>query len=232
MFNTIDTDGRPLTLEPVVRPVISLKLGLNRGSSLDRALRVAGEQRPAAQALAKLAPYDAVQMDRSILTEGLAAIQPSSNRDALLFAPVSFSTLDAARSRREALALLTEAQARLGGRLVLEITALDSGLPPSRLIDVLTAVRPVCRTVYARLRPERKAIMALTDCALAGAAIEASDLADPEDADALTRIRLVLRAIGPRLLIHNLRTMAAINAARAAGITYASLDIARLGGRA
>ena len=64
------------------------------------------------------------------------------------------------------------------------------------------------------------------------ARVEASDLADPQDDKALTRIRLVLRAVGPRMLIHNLRTVNAINAAREAGVTYGALDIAGLGGHA
>ena len=99
-----------------------------------------------------------------------------------------------------------------------------------RLVDTLAFLQPITRAVFARVKLERRAIAALTGCGLAGASLEAADLPDPEDEKALIRTRLALGAVGPRMLIHTLRTMAAINAARAAGITYASLDITGFGG--
>ena len=230
MFTRIDIDGRSLTFEPVVRPVIALKGGAARGVAIDRVLRSDAEHKPAGAAVARLSEYDAQELDRHLLAEGLAAITEAEARDKALFAPVTFASLATPRARREILPPLLAAQARLGAHLVIEITTLDAGLPPSRLVEVLAAIRPTCHTVFARLRPERRAIKALVDCGLDGAAIEASDLDDAEDAKALTRIRLVLRAIGSRMLIHNLRSVTAINAAREAGVTYGALDIAGLGG--
>jgi hypothetical protein len=229
MFTRIDLDGRSLTFEPVVRPVIALKGGAARGVAIDRALKSDDGPKPAGAALARLSEYDAQELDRALLTAGLAAVGEAEAHDKALFAPVTFASLATPRARRDILPLLLAAQARLGAHLVVEITTLDPGLPPSRLVEVLAAIRPTCHTVFA-LRPERRAIKALVDCGLDGAAIEASDLDDPEDAKALTRVRLVLRAIGSRMLIHNLRSVNAINAAREAGATYGALDIAGLGG--
>jgi len=97
-------------------------------------------------------------------------------------------------------------------------------------VEVLSLLRPACRTVFARIKVERRAIRAITDCTLAGVAIEAAHIADPEDEDLLTRVRLVLANVGPRMLLHNLRSTAAIHAAHGAGISYASLDLAHMGG--
>lgn len=230
MFTRIDLDGRSLTFEPVVRPVIALKGGAARGVAIDRVLKSDNEHKPAGAAVARLSEYDAQGLDRDLLAAGLAAVSEAEARDKALFAPVTFASLATPRARREILPLLLAEQARLGAHLVVEITTLDAGLPPSRLVEVLAAIRPTCHTVFARLRPERRTIKALVDCGLDGAAIDASDLDDPEDAKALTRIRLVLRAIGSRMLIHNLRTVNAINAGREAGVTYGALDIAGLGG--
>lgn len=232
MFTRIDLDGRSLTFDPVVRPVIALVGGAARGVTIDRVLKSEGELKPANAAVARLSEYDAQELDRILLAAGLAAVDESQVRDKALFAPVTFASLATPRARREILPMLAEAQTRLGAHIVLEVTTLDPGLPSSRLVEAMAAVKPVCRTVFARLRPERRAIRALSDCGLDGAAIEAADLDDPEDAQALTRIRLVLRAIGPRMIVHNLRTVNAINAAREAGVTYGSLDIAGLGGTA
>jgi len=230
-ISAIAPKGRVLAFEPILRPVVALKSGRTRGSALDRLLREGGEEKPAEAGLARLSSYDIEQVDRSLLGEGLTGTRTlhGDGRAPLLFAPVAFCTLASTRSRRAVLGTLAEAQMRLGARLVLEITHLDPGLPPSRLVEVLALLRPTCRVVFARIRIERRAIMALTDCTLAGASIEAAHIADPEDEDLLTRIRLALASIGPRMLLHAVRTTAALHAAQGAGISYASLDLAHLG---
>jgi len=205
MFIKIDIDGRRLTFEPIVRPVIALQGGMARGVAIDRALKSDDEPRPAGAAVARLSEYDAHDLDRALAGAGLAAVNEVQARDKALFAPVTFASL-ATPARCEIPPRLVTAQNRLAAHLVLEVTTPDPGLPPSRLVEVLTAVRPVCGMIFARLRPERWAIEALSNFGLAGASIEASDQADPQDHKALTRIRLDLRAVGLRMLIHNLRT--------------------------
>jgi len=210
---------------------MALKSGRTRGSVLDRLMREDGEEKPAEPGLARLSTYDIEQVDRGLLSEGLAQAKAlhGEGRAPLLFAPAAFETLAGPRGRRDVVEMLTDAQRRLNARLVLEITHLDPGLPPSRLVEVLGLLRPLCKVVFARIKLERRAIMALTDCSLAGAAVEAAHIADPEDEDLLTRVRLVMASIGPRMLLHNLRTTAAIHAAHEAGISYASLDLSLLG---
>jgi hypothetical protein len=230
-ISAIAPEGRILVFDPILRPVMALRSGRTRGSVLDRMLHEDGEEKPADSGLARLSSYDIEQVDRRLLSEGLAQAKTlhGDSRSPLLFAPAAFATLASPRSRRDVVEQLADAQKRLNARLVLEITHLDPGLPPSRLVEVLGLVRPVCKVVFARIKVERRAIMALTDCTLAGAAVEAAHLADPEDVELLTRVRLVLASIGPRMLLHNLRSTAAINAAHEAGISYASLDLTHMG---
>jgi len=231
-ISAIAPTGRVLTFDPILRPVVALRSGRTRGSVLDRVLHEDGEEKPAGPGLGRLSSYDIEQVDRGLLSEGLAQAKKlhGDGRSPLLFAPAAFATLASPRSRRDVVGLLAEAQARLNARLVLEITHLDPGLPPSRLVEVLGLLRPTCRVVFARIKVERRAIMALTDCTLAGASVEAAHIADPEDEDLLTRVRLVLASVGPRMLLHNLRSTAAIHAAHGAGISYASLDLSQLSG--
>lgn len=229
-ISAITPNGRVLVFAPIMRPVMALKSGRTRGSALDRLMFEDGEEKPASAGLARLADYDAEQIDISLLSEGLgrAASLHGEGRAPLLFAPATFATLASSRGRREVLAIVGEAQARLNARFVLEITHLDPGLPPSRLVQVLSLLTPVCKVVFAQVRLERRALKALVNCTLAGASLEAARLADPEDEELLTRVRLVLAGIGPRMMLHNLRSTAAINAAHAAGISYASLDLAHM----
>jgi hypothetical protein len=226
MFTRIDAEARALSFAPVVRPVIALASGALRGAAIDRTVLSGDEVRPCGPAIDRLSAYDAEQLDAWVVASGLDLVEPAQVRGAVLYAPVTYATLSASRGRRAVLDLLAAAQARRAARLALEVTNLDPGLPPSRLIELLVAVKPICPTVLARLRPARRAIGALRRCGLAGAAVEAADLGEPADVAALTRLALMLQTIGPRLLAHSLRSIAAINAARAAGFTYASLDIA------
>jgi hypothetical protein len=222
-----------MAFAPVLRPVVALKSGRTRGSLLDRLMREGGEEKPADSGLGRLSEYDIEQIDRNLLETGLTAVKVlhGEERSKVLFVPAAFSSLASSRGRREILGLIGDAQARLKARVVLEVSHLDPGLPPSRLVEVLAQLRPTCRTVFARMKPDRQAIMALADCALAGVAIQASDLKTPEDEDFLTKIRLVMQTVGPRLILHNLRSTAAINAAHAAGVSYASLDLTQMGGK-
>jgi len=220
-----------MTFATVLRPVMALKSGKTRGSFLDRVLFEGEEEKPAEPGMARLSPYDIEQIDVSLLKAGLTDVVQlhGEERSPLLFVAVAYATLASPRGRREVLTQLAEAQQRLNARVILELTHLDPGLPPSRLVELLGLVRPTCKTVFARIRPERQAIIAVTDCALGGVSLESSDLKTPEDEDYLTRVRLVMRSVGPRMMLHNLRTTAAINVAHAAGITYASLDLTHTG---
>jgi len=233
-ISAITPKGQVLSFDPILRPVMALKSGATRGSALDRVMREDGEEKPAGSGLARLSTYDIEQVDRGILNEGLSPAKAlhGEGRSPLLFLPAAFCTLSAPRARREVLEMAKDAQRRLNARMVLEITHLDPGLPPSRLVELVGQVRPVFSVVFARIKVERRAIAAVTGCALAGAAVEAAHINDPEDAELLTRVRLVMAAVGPRMLLHNVRTTAAINAAHSAGISYASLDLTHMGGEA
>jgi hypothetical protein len=229
-ISAITPKGRVLAFEPILRPVVALKSGKTRGSALDRLMFEDGEEKPSGPGLARLTDYDTEQVDVALLSEGLGRSKAlhGDGRAPLLFAPTTFRTIVAPRGRREVLKIIQEVQERLGARVVLEVTHLDHGLPPSRLVEVLTLLRPTCKVVFARVELERRALRAVADCMLAGASLEAARLADPEDEELLTRVRLVLAGVGPRMMLHNLRTTAAINAAHAAGISYASLDLTHM----
>jgi hypothetical protein len=233
MISATTPQGRVLAFAPVLRPVVALKSGKTRGSLLDRLLREGGEEKPADAGLSRLTEYDVEQIDRNLLETGLTAIKVLHGQEPekVLFVPAAFSTLASPRGRREILSLIDLAQTRLGARVILEVSHLDPGLPASRLVEVLAHIRPTCAGVFARMKPDRQAIKALADCTLAGVAIQASDLKSPEDEEFLTKIRLVMQTVGPRLILHNLRTVAAMNAAHAAGVSYASLDLTLMGGK-
>ncbi len=229
-ISAITPKGRVLAFEPILRPVMALKSGKTRGSALDRLMFENGEEKPSGPGLSQLTDYDIEQVDVALLGEALGRAKTlhGGGRAPLLFAPASFRTLAAPRGRREVLGIVREVQERLNARVVLEVTHLDPGLPPSRLVEVLALLCPTCKVVFARVELERRALRAVVGCSLAGASLEAARIADPEDEELLTRVRLVLAGVGPRMMLHNLRTTAAINAAHAAGVSYASLDLTHM----
>jgi hypothetical protein len=79
--------------------------------------------------------------------------------------------------------------------------------------------------VLARTLPRVGPVRQLEGCGFTGAAIEADRLEAAEDEDEMLRRVLMLQAIGPAVLIHGVRSVAGLTAARGAGASWASLDI-------
>ena len=108
---------------------------------------------------------------------------------------------------------------------LIEIADLDPGVPPSRLIEVVSLIKPFCLGVLARVRPSRKALDAVRGCGLKGLILEAGGLGrtDAETATLLKAFAEAAHGIAPNLIVHGLNDIRMIEAARAAGLTHASV---------
>lgn len=220
--------GRRLQLSGVLRPVIALGEGALRGRA---ASCVVGVQQPDG----RLAPVEAralnavdlERLDHAVIEKAFAAIAPTpeGERPPLLFLPVSWSSLRVARSRRRLMRLVAAGQVRLRTIVLCEVTGIEPGTPQAALREMAGEIQPIFRGVLARTTTARKAIRELVDCGLTGAAIEAAALGDAEDSEAMLRSVLALQKIGPGVLVHAVRSVAALTAVRAAGASWASLDI-------
>lgn len=222
------SSGLRLHLSGVLRPLIALGEGVLRGRA---ASCFVSEQQPDG----RLAPvvgrsFNAVDLERldlAVMEKAFAATEPTpeGERPPLLVLPLSWPSLRNVRSRRRLLRLAAEGQVRLRNLILCEVTGVEPGTPQAALREMTGQVQPIFRGVLARTTPSRKAIRELVDCGFTGATVEAAALGDTEDAPAMLRTILALQKIGPGVLVHAVRSVAGMTAVRAAGASWASLDI-------
>lgn len=220
--------GRPLQATGFLRPVIALSEGALRGRA---GTYVVTEQRPDG----RLAPVvgsalnavDQERIDLAVIERAFAAAEPMvpGGRAPLLVLPLSWSSVRNSRTRRKLLRAAAEGQVKLRNLPVCEITGIESGTPQAALREATGQLQPIFRGVLARATPNRRVIRDLTDCGFTGATVEAAALADAEDEAAMLRTVLALQKIGPGVLVHAVRSVAGLTAVRAAGASWASLDI-------
>jgi hypothetical protein len=235
-FETVlaGASGRALRVEGQWRPVIGLGEGRLRGHLLHVDVREShGALGETAVDRSALNPVDAERIDLAAAEQGLAALTPFEATDTppLVFLPTAWTTARAPRARRRLLQITGQAQARLRMLPVAEMLGLDAGVPPSQVREAAGLLQPIFRGVLARAALKRGRQADLTDCGLTGAAVEAGDLGECRDAPAMLRTVLTLQRIGPGVMLHSLRSVAALHAARVAGARWASLDIVQAGWR-
>jgi hypothetical protein len=224
--------GRPLRLEGLWRPVIGLGEAAFRGHVLHLDVREslsAVDSRPVD--FAALNPVDLERIDLAAAEHGFAALPEAeaSEHPPLAFLGVSWSTARTPRARRRLLQIAAKSQVRLKTLPVCEIHGLEPGAPASVVRETAGLLQPIFRGVLVRISPKRLRSLGLADCGLTGAAVEAGDLAESRDQAAMLRTVLSLQRVGPGVMLHSLRSVAALSAARAAGARWASLDIVRSG---
>ncbi|MBI5942221.1 MAG: hypothetical protein HY859_17570 [Caulobacterales bacterium] len=220
--------GRPLQAAGFLRPVIALSEGALRGRA---GTYVVTEQQPDGR-LAPIVPsalnaIDQERLDLAVIERAFAVAEPMApgGRPPLLVLPLSWSSVRNSRIRRKLLRAAAEGQVRLRNLPVCEITGIESGTPQAALREAAGQLQPIFRGVLARATPNRRVIRDLTDCGFTGATVEAAALGDIEDGPAMLRTVLALQKIGPGVLVHAVRSVAGLTAVRAAGASWASLDI-------
>ena len=220
--------GRPLLARGFLRPVIALGEGALRGRA---GAYVVSEQQPDG----RLAPVtgsalnaiDQERLDLAVIEKAFSVAEPMAEggRPPLLVLPLSWSSVRNSRSRRKLLRLAAEGQVKLRNLPVCEITGIETGTPQAALREATGQLQPIFRGVFARATPDRRVIKDLTDCGFTGATVEAAALADAENEAAMLRTVLALQKIGPGVLVHAVRSVAGLTAVRAAGASWASLDL-------
>ncbi|WGM37342.1 hypothetical protein [Caulobacter sp. NIBR1757] len=218
--------GVDLIIDGRLRPAIGLKEGSLRGRALSyRLIEADGAKRRLS--LASLNTVDAERVDLAVLDAAFAALEPPvpGERPPLMMIPLSWSTLRAEKSRRRLLRRVATGQIDHGVLALCEVVGLEPGVPPAALREAVGALKPIFRGVLARTPSQASVLGHLADCGFTGAAVEADRIDNAEDEAAMLRRVLLLQTIGPGVLIHGVRSVAGLAAARGAGASWASLDI-------
>lgn len=218
--------GVALNLAGVLRPVIGLRQGGLRGRALVYGLE---ETEAAGRRVdpAALNAVDAERLDLGVAERAFTALGPAAAGEdiPLLFLPVTWTTARSERGRLKLLRRVAAAQIEHRCACVCELVGFDEGAPLSVLRDTCGRLTPIFRGVLARIEPSAAAVARLQGGGLSGVSIESSRLEAASDPEVMLRRVLSLQTIGPGVMIHGVRSVAALGAARAAGANWASLDI-------
>ncbi|MBX3480859.1 MAG: hypothetical protein KF842_10680 [Caulobacter sp.] len=218
--------GGDLLIDGRLRPAIGLKEGGLRGRALVyRLTEVEGEHRRLDPT--SLNSVDAGRVDMAAMEAAFGALEPPApgERPPLLILPVNWTTLRSEKSRRRLLRRAAVGQIEHGVLALCEVIGLDPGTPRTVLHEVTGGLKPIFRGVLARTRPDPPMVRHLAGCGFTGASILADRLEAAEDEKEMLRRVLMLQTIGPGILIHGVGSVLALGAARAAGASWASLDI-------
>lgn len=205
----------PFELNLRVEPVWNLRRGVITSFLVDRS---GGPSRPE--------PADLEEMDVATLAY-VATLMEEHRRQGgplALHVPVSFISLATQRSRERLIRMTRSVREALRGSILLEID-LDAGVPPSRLIEVVSLVRPLCAGVLGRARPTRAAFEAIRGCGLRGVVAMGPELglAGGGAGARLRAYAAIARDVASNVLIHGLPLPEMVDQAAAAGFTHASV---------
>lgn len=163
---------------------------------------------------------------RHVLTELRTMVQ--EGRHLLVTMPVHFETLSPSARRnayaKELAAGITPETARL---LVIEVIGIPDGVLQMRMVELVTPLRPYCRTMTARVRLELPDFSALK---VLGILSVGCDIADNRAPELLMMQRMGrFSRVGERARmvthIHGVRSLSLLGAALGAGFRYIDGDI-------
>ncbi len=164
---------------------------------------------------------DVVNIDQGLK---LLRLRTPEQRKMMMVVPAAFSTFASARARQTIMAEVSRAAAEMGLKVLFEVRGLD-GVPPHRVLEVVSLIKPYCMTVVGSVSADRKTIGALNKCGLSGVCVE-YDGGKRDDVTLQDYLQVLStaakQAAGACMVLgfDNYRQMAV---ARLAGVTHASI---------
>ena len=208
----------PIEVRIAVEPVVNLRRDLVTSFLIDR------------DAVPDVAdPADRLKVDAAVLGYAVSLLDEhrAQGGKLTLHLPVSYSSVASVKAREATLRLIRHMQATARETVLFEIDDLDAGVPPSRLLEVVSLIKPFCLGVLGRVRPTRKALDAVRGCGLKGLVIDAGGGIGRTPAEDAIVLRAFVEAAGPiapNLVVHGLADPVMVEVAKAAGLTHASLQ--------
>lgn len=165
-----------------------------------------------------------VEFDSHVARSALAAFGPAiaQGQRVLMSWPVHFETLATRKSRQEYLEVYRTVPDAMRQLLILELEGLPEGVPQSRLLDVTTAIRPVCRRFVFRVAPEFRNFGALAGMGTDGVGLNlaGSPADDTRRIATLNAFAAEAAKVRLRCYVHGLSSRAQALAALVAGFEW------------
>ncbi len=169
---------------------------------------------------------DLVNIDQGLK---LLRLKTPEQRKMLMVVPAAFSTFASARARQKITAEVSRVAAELGLKVLFEIRGLD-GVPPHRVLEIVSMIKPFCMTVVGSVSADRKVISTLNKCGLSGVCIEYDGGKRDEDTlkDYLSALATAAKASAGACMVQGFDNYRQMAVARLAGVTHASMKTAAL----
>ncbi len=159
----------------------------------------------------------------------LLKLRSPEQRKMMMVVPAAFSTFASARARQKITQEVQKAAAEMGLKVLFEVRGLD-GVPPHRVLEVVSLIKPFCMTVVGSVSPDRKIIAALTKCGLSGVCVEYDGAKRDEDnlRDYLGGLAATAKLSAGACMVQGFDNYRQMAVARLAGVTHASMRTAAL----
>ncbi len=219
--------GRNLRVTCALEPLFEMKKMAMIGHRLEATVvEASGNVSIDAKAMAAMDWSDREQVDLASIEQGLKllALKSPEQRKMLVVVPAAFSTFAAARTRIKITNEVSRASREMGIKVLFEVRNL-SGVPPHRILEVISLLKPYCMTLMGNIGADQKAIARLRGCGLSGACVD-YDSGRRDDAtltDYLSGFSTAAKASTGACMVKGFDNLHQVAVARLAGITHASV---------
>ena len=224
--------GRTLKVASAVEPLFEMKKMVMIGHRLEAmVMENLDNTLLDRKALANLDWNLREQVDLVNIEQGLKLmrLKTAEQRKMLMVVPAAFSTFASARARARITQEVQKVAIELGMKVLFEIRGLD-GVPPHRVLEIVSMIKPFCMTVVGSVSADRKVISTLNKCGLSGVCIEYDGGKRDEDAlkDYLSALSAAAKASAGACMVQGFDNYRQMAVARLAGVTHASMKTAAL----
>ncbi len=217
--------NRTLKVASAIEPLFEMKKMALIGHRLE-AMVMEGDTLLDRKALANIDWNLREQTDVVNIDQGLKLLRMRTpeQRKMMMVVPAAFSTFASARARQTIVAEVAKAAAEMGLKVLFEVRGLD-GVPPHRILEVVSLVKPFCMTVVGSVSPERKVIGSLNKCGLSGVCVEYDGVRRDDAAlqDYLAVLSAAAKASAGACMVQGFDNYRQMAVARLAGVTHASI---------
>ena len=169
---------------------------------------------------------DVVNIEQGLL---LLRMRTPEQRKMMMVVPAAFSTFASARARQKITQDVSKAAAEMGLKVLFEVRGLD-GVPPHRVLEIVSMIKPYCMTVVGSVSADRKTISGLNKCGLSGVCFE-YDGAKRDEAtlqEYLGQLAAASKLAAGACMVQGFDNYRQMAIARLAGVTHASMKTAAL----
>lgn len=159
----------------------------------------------------------------------LLKLRSPEQRKMMMVVPAAFSTFASARARQRITQEVQKAAMEMGLKVLFEVRGLD-GVPPHRVLEIVSLIKPFCMTVVGSVSPDRKVIAGLAKCGLSGVCVEYDGAKRDEDnlRDYLGALAAAAKVSAGACMVQGFDNYRQMAVARLAGVTHASMRTAAL----